>query len=109
VNDEPEQARRLAQRIRGIQAHVNLIPYNPTAGADLRRPSLERVRSFQRELQAAGINATVRIERGVEIAAACGQLRTDVMREGRAGRVRGPVDRHPAPSPWRGRAGERVE
>ena len=80
VNDAPEQARALAQRIRGIQAHVNLIPYNPTAGADLRRPSLDRVRAFQRELQAAGVNATVRIERGVEIAAACGQLRTDVQR-----------------------------
>ena len=80
VNDEPEQARALARRIRGIQAHVNLIPYNPTAGPDLRRPSRERVRAFLHELQAAGINATVRIERGVEIAAACGQLRTDVQR-----------------------------
>jgi len=80
VNDEPEQARELARRIRGIQAHVNLIPYNPTAGPDLRRPSLGRVRAFQRELQAAGANATVRVERGVEIAAACGQLRTDVRR-----------------------------
>ncbi|MFA7248354.1 MAG: 23S rRNA (adenine(2503)-C(2))-methyltransferase RlmN [Dehalococcoidia bacterium] len=80
VNDEPEQARALARRIRGIQAHVNLIPYNPTAGPDLRRPSAARVRAFQRELQAAGVNATVRIERGIEIAAACGQLRTDVRR-----------------------------
>ncbi|MGE3857733.1 MAG: 23S rRNA (adenine(2503)-C(2))-methyltransferase RlmN [Dehalococcoidia bacterium] len=80
VNDAPEQARELTRRIRGIQAHVNLIPYNPTAGPDLRRPSLGRVRAFQRELQAAGVNATVRIERGVEIAAACGQLRTDVQR-----------------------------
>jgi 23S rRNA (adenine2503-C2)-methyltransferase len=79
VNDDPEQARRLAQRIRGLQAHVNLIPYNPTAGIGLQRPSLARVRAFQRELQAAGINATVRIERGQEIAAACGQLRTDVL------------------------------
>ena len=79
VNDEPEQARELAARIRGIQAHVNLIPYNPTAGIGLRRPDRERVRAFQRELQAAGINATVRVERGQEIAAACGQLRTDVM------------------------------
>lgn len=84
VNDEPEQARRLAQRVRGIQAHVNLIPYNPTAGAGLRRPSRERVREFQRVLQAEGVNATVRIERGQEIAAACGQLRTDVMNENAA-------------------------
>src|SRR5690606_38655185 len=85
VNDEPEQARRLASRIRGIQAHVNLIPYNPTAGIGLRRPSRERVRAFQRELQAAGINATVRIDGGVAAAAACGQLRTDVMRRGARG------------------------
>jgi len=79
VNDEPEQARALARRIRGMQAHVNLIPYNPTAGEGLRRPSLARVRAFQQALQAEGINATVRIERGVQIAAACGQLRTDVL------------------------------
>jgi len=84
VNDDPEQARALAGRIRGIQAHVNLIPYNPTAGAGLRAPSRERVRAFQRELQAHGVNATVRVERGQEIAAACGQLRTDVMNENAA-------------------------
>ena len=78
VNDSPEQARALARRIRGIQAHVNLIPYNPTAGPDLRRPTRGRVLAFQRELQAGGVNATVRVERGVEIAAACGQLRSDV-------------------------------
>lgn len=86
VNDEPEQATRLARKIRGIQAHVNLIPYNPTSDAGLRRPDRERVRAFQRELQAQGINATVRVERGQEIAAACGQLRTDVMNEDAAPR-----------------------
>ena len=78
VNDSPEQAALLATRVRGLQSHVNLIPYNPTAGEGLRRPSLGRVRAFQRVLQEHGINATVRIERGAEIAAACGQLRTDV-------------------------------
>jgi 23S rRNA (adenine2503-C2)-methyltransferase len=81
VNDSEEQARQLASRLRGMQAHVNLIPYNPTAGPGLRRPSRERVRAFQRVLQAEGINATVRVERGVEIAAACGQLRTDYARQ----------------------------
>ena len=85
VNDEPEQARRLARRLHGERAHVNLIPYNPVAGAGLRRPRRERVRAFQRELQAAGIAATVRVERGAEIAAACGQLRTDVATGGGAG------------------------
>ena len=80
INDDPDQARALAARIRGIQAHVNLIPYNPTAGPDLRRPSMARVRAFQRALLDEGVNATVRMERGVEIAAACGQLRTDMQR-----------------------------
>ena len=99
VNDEREQARRLAARLRGIRAHVNLIPYNPTAGAGLRRPSLARVRAFQRELQTAGINATVRIERGVEIAAACGQLRTDVAARPAAG-PRKPAARRGDPAAW---------
>ncbi len=79
VNDSVEQARHLAARVRGLQAHVNLIPYNPTAGEGLRRPTRDRVGAFQRTLQAQGINATVRIERGAAIAAACGQLRTDAM------------------------------
>ena len=89
VNDEPEQARRLAERLRGERAHVNLIPYNPVPGLGLRRPRRGRVRAFQRELQAAGIAATVRVERGAEIAAACGQLRTDAS-EGRLGGGPGP-------------------
>ena len=96
VNDEREQARRLAGRLRGIRAHVNLIPYNPTAGAGLKRPSLARVRAFQRELQVGGINATVRIERGAEIAAACGQLRTDVA-AGRGPAARETASRGPVP------------
>ena len=79
VNDTPEHARELAERLRGKAVHVNLVPYNPTAGADLRRPSNTRVRRFQQELLDGGVNATVRVERGIEIAAACGQLRTDVL------------------------------
>jgi 23S rRNA (adenine2503-C2)-methyltransferase len=77
VNDAPEQARQLAVRLRRERGHVNLIPYNPVGVSGLRRPRRARVRAFQRELQAAGIATTVRVERGAEIAAACGQLRTD--------------------------------
>ena len=77
VNDSEEQARALARRVRGMQAHVNLIPYNPTAGAGLRRPSRERVRAFQRALQEPASTPRCASSAAQEIAAACGQLRTD--------------------------------
>ena len=77
VNNAPSQACALAGLLRGAGMHVNLIPLNPTAGP-YAAPSRESVRVFRRILVEAGVNATVRIEKGAEIAAACGQLRTDV-------------------------------
>lgn len=74
LNDSVEQARALGRLLRGILCHVNLIPVNPT-GADVRRPPRARILAFQRAVEAAGVPCTVRVERGVEIAAACGQLR----------------------------------
>jgi 23S rRNA (adenine2503-C2)-methyltransferase len=82
VNDSVSQARLLASRIRGIQVHVNLIPYNPVVGQEFQRPTRKRVREFQRELQSNGVNATVRVERGTDISAACGQLRTNTIPAG---------------------------
>jgi 23S rRNA (adenine2503-C2)-methyltransferase len=76
VNDREADASRLAAALRGRNCHVNLIPVNPTAGG-FERPSRGCVLAFERILRAAGIPATVRVEKGVEIAAACGQLRTD--------------------------------
>jgi 23S rRNA (adenine2503-C2)-methyltransferase len=76
VNDSPDCARELATRLRGSGCHVNLIPVNPTAGG-FKRPSRARVLEFERVLREAGVNCTLRVEKGVEIAAACGQLRTD--------------------------------
>ncbi|TMI72424.1 MAG: 23S rRNA (adenine(2503)-C(2))-methyltransferase RlmN [Bacillati bacterium ANGP1] len=58
----------------GYAFHVNLIPWNPVYGLQYRRPGRERVEAFVRELRARGIPTTVRLERGVEIDAACGQL-----------------------------------
>lgn len=58
----------------GYAFHVNLIPWNPVYGLQYQRPGRKRVASFVRELRARGIPATVRVERGVEIDAACGQL-----------------------------------
>ncbi|NQV39531.1 MAG: 23S rRNA (adenine(2503)-C(2))-methyltransferase RlmN, partial [Nitrosopumilus sp.] len=77
VNDSPEIATELARLLKGNGSHVNLIPINPTAG-DFQRPSEKNIREFERILSEAGVNCTVRIEKGTEISAACGQLRTDL-------------------------------
>jgi len=82
-NDEPEHAAKLAALLRGEAGmtplplhlvHVNLIPWNPVPGMPLGRSERRRVLTFQRILRERGIACTVRVERGVSIAAACGQL-----------------------------------
>ena len=77
VNDSPEQARALGELLRGMLCHVNVIPVNPTADASIQRPQRSRTLAFERELSARGVPCTVRVEKGVEISAACGQLRGD--------------------------------
>ncbi len=78
INDSPEIAAELANLLEGNGSHVNLIPINPTAG-DFQRPSRRNVVEFERILVNAGVNCTVRVEKGSEISAACGQLRTDIV------------------------------
>jgi 23S rRNA (adenine2503-C2)-methyltransferase len=73
-NDRPEQAIALATLLQGMLCHVNLIPWNPVPGTPLGRSDRARVLRFQRELVERGIACTVRVERGMSIAAACGQL-----------------------------------
>ncbi|HEX8728034.1 MAG TPA: 23S rRNA (adenine(2503)-C(2))-methyltransferase RlmN [Ktedonobacterales bacterium] len=77
VNDADEHARELAQLLAPLKqlGHVNLIPVNQTA-AGYRPPSGERIRAFREVLRAGGATSSVRAERGDDIAAACGQLRT---------------------------------
>jgi 23S rRNA (adenine2503-C2)-methyltransferase len=75
VNDAPEQARALAALLKNLNCHVNLIPVNPTPDRSIHRPARARTLAFQRELSARGVPCTVRVEKGVEISAACGQLR----------------------------------
>jgi 23S rRNA (adenine2503-C2)-methyltransferase len=73
---------------RGWAFHVNLIPWNPVPDLPYRRPSRARVEAFARALRARGVPVTVRLERGVEIEAACGQLRrTRLSVPGPAGQV----------------------
>jgi len=74
VNDRPGDAAELAELARPLRAHVNLIPLNPTPGYPTRGSSPVRVRAFQGWLADAGVNATVRQNRGTSIDAACGQL-----------------------------------
>jgi 23S rRNA (adenine2503-C2)-methyltransferase len=69
VNSSDEHARELAQRLRGLLCHVNVIPYNPTPGAPYERPTREGVERFAAVLTEAGIPATIRYSRGVDIAA----------------------------------------
>jgi 23S rRNA (adenine2503-C2)-methyltransferase len=73
-NDSPAQASALADLVQGMLCHVNLIPWNPVPGERLGRSEWGRVLAFQRVLQERGVPCTVRVERGVAIAAACGQL-----------------------------------
>jgi 23S rRNA (adenine2503-C2)-methyltransferase len=77
TNDSPAQAGRLAALLTGLDAHVNLIPLNPTGGfAGTATPSAA-AKAFQKVLQAADIPSTVRQRRGIDVAAGCGQLRAD--------------------------------
>lgn len=74
INDKEEHAQELADLLRGKQCTVNLIPYNPVDGLNLRRPEKEAIETFRFTLVEAGINTTWRYTKGKDIAAACGQL-----------------------------------
>jgi 23S rRNA (adenine2503-C2)-methyltransferase len=75
VNDKRDQARQMAALLQGLLCHVNLIPLNPTPRSRLRPSPRKRVDAFQAELEAAGLPVTVRLRRGLDIEAGCGQLR----------------------------------
>jgi len=80
VNDGPQQARKLAHLCKGWPCHVNLIPWNavPDAtfeGAIFGAPAPDSLRQFRATLEQAGIAVTQRVQRGADVAAACGQLR----------------------------------
>ena len=79
VNDSDACAKQLSDLIRGMGAHVNLIPINPVDGSPYSATDAANVRRFQQKLESLGVNATVRRRLGSEISAACGQLRRDEM------------------------------
>ncbi len=75
VNDSPVLARELARLLRGVLCHVNLIPLNPVAESPYAPSTPEQAAAFQQILAAHGIPATLRVRRGIDIDAGCGQLR----------------------------------
>lgn len=75
VNDSDACARELAGRLKGMLAHVNLIPVNDVTGAGYRKSRLERQKAFAAILESGGCTATVRRTLGSDIEASCGQLR----------------------------------
>lgn len=79
VNDSEENAAELASLIKGLHAHVNLIPVNKVEERDYRQGSSKDIRKFQEKLTSLGINATIRRELGSDISASCGQLRKKVL------------------------------
>jgi 23S rRNA (adenine2503-C2)-methyltransferase len=74
VNDTEEVARKLAARLKGLMCHVNAIPLNPTSGYQGRATTRQSAARFKETLEQAGIPCTIRMRRGIDIQAGCGQL-----------------------------------
>jgi len=79
VNDSLEQARQLARLLDGLLCHVNLIPLNPVPESPYQPSPRDRVLAFQAELNRLEVPNTLRVERGIDIQAGCGQLRSQRM------------------------------
>jgi len=77
TNDRESDARELIKVANAARAHVNLIPLNPTPGWPTVGTNPDRIRAFAAQLEAGGVNVTVRANRGTDIDAACGQLRAN--------------------------------
>jgi len=76
INDSKEDARTLSKLIKGMNAYINLIPYNEGSNKTFKRPKNDKIMEFYDIIKKEGINVTVRREFGSKISAACGQLRS---------------------------------
>ena len=74
VNDDEAEAARLARLLTGLNCHVNVIPLNPTKGYAGEATTAERAEAFRGVLERSGISCTIRVRRGIDIDAGCGQL-----------------------------------
>lgn len=82
LNDDLKAAKKLAKMLEGIKAKVNLIYFNDYEGSPFKRPVKEDMLKFQQLLQASGITCTIRESKGLDISAACGQLREQKEKDG---------------------------
>lgn len=78
LNDTLESAKQLVEYLRDIKCNINIIPYNPTEKNDYQKPSNNSIMRFKSLLEQSGKKVTVRLERGADIDAACGQLKGKV-------------------------------
>ncbi len=87
INDSPAEARALVALLRGIPAKVNLIPFNPWPGAPYECSTRETIKAFSDIVFEAGYSSPVRTPRGQDIMAACGQLKSDSVKQRRGERL----------------------
>ena len=85
INTDRESADKLKSFMKGLDAIVNLIPWNPVEGMEFRAPSGKEIQRFESELRSRAINYTIRRSKGQNIAGACGQLATETRRRNRNG------------------------
>ena len=78
-NDSVEEAHRLGRLLSGMLCHVNIIPLNPTGGFDGRPARDNQIVEFRAALSQYGVSSSVRVRRGIDIEAGCGQLKTAVV------------------------------
>lgn len=76
INDTKEDAKNLAKLVKGMNAYINLIPFNENSNSKFKRPKNDEIMKFYDIIKKEGINVTVRREFGSKISAACGQLRS---------------------------------
>lgn len=81
INDDIKSAKKMIKLLSGIKAKVNLIYFNPFPGVDYQRPSVEGMHAFAQYLIDHGLLATIRESKGIDISAACGQLREKELKE----------------------------
>jgi 23S rRNA (adenine2503-C2)-methyltransferase len=90
-NDTQEQAHQLGRLLNGLHCHVNLIPLNPTTGYEGEPSDPDASARFIATLATYGVPATIRVRRGIDIAAGCGQLKSEVLKRERRQRQDAPL------------------